>query len=315
MNIKEVTINGKFPLSGTLTIPTKKRDTYPAVLIISGSGKGDRDGNFKKLNLNVYKDLAEFLTMNGFITLRYDKRGTYKSGGNYFETGLNDLIDDAVEAVKFLQNVDRIDRDKIFILGHSEGALIAPALYGKIDVSGLILLAGAARTSKELSEMQIDQMYAEMKKTTGIKGVLYRLLKVPEKLKKQNKKIIEKIKESDQPVIRVKGVRINAKWMRETLDYDVCKHLRKVTCPVLAVSGGKDVQVPPEDAEKIAEFVQGEVEWHIIDDMNHILRKFEGNHTFLNLMKEYKSQLGQQIDRELLNLINTWLNKHVEKLI
>lgn len=56
---KEVTIQATFPLSGTLTIPSESRTTYPAVLIIAGSGKGDRDGNIKKMKLNIYKNLAE----------------------------------------------------------------------------------------------------------------------------------------------------------------------------------------------------------------------------------------------------------------
>lgn len=311
MNEIEVTIQAAFPLSGTLTLPTLKRETHPGVLIISGSGKGNRDGNLKKMNLNIYKELADFLTMNGFITLRYDKRGTHRSKGNYHETGLVDLINDATDAVNFLQNHRQVDSEKVFILGHSEGALIAPAVFRKTRVSGLILLAGAVQSSEALSQLQTNQLYDEMNEATGIRGWLFRLLNVSGKAKKQNKKLLEKIMESNQAIMRVKGIRINAKWMRETLAFDVCKHLGEVTCPVLAVSGEKDVQVPPKDAEKIAEIVQGKAEWHIIDDMNHILRKFEGNHTMLGLTKEYKSQLSQPIDHELLGVLKKWLKKNV----
>lgn len=309
---KEVTINGKYPLSGTLTLPTSKEMNLPAVLIISGSGKGDRDGNIKNVKLNIYKELAEILTMNGFITLRYDKRGTYKSSGNYFETGLYDLIDDAVDAVHFLRTVQQVDHDKIFILGHSEGALLAPVVSQKTNISGLILLAGAARPSREISQMQIDRVSEEMKNTKGIKGSVIRLLKVPEKLKKQNQKTLEKIKNSDRAVMLIKGMRMNAKWIRETLEYDIRKYLSEVTCPVLVVSGGKDVQVPPEDAHKIAEFVRGEVEWHVIEDMNHILRKYDGIHTMLRLIKEYKWMSHQPIHEELREIMISWIKKHVE---
>lgn len=312
MKMKEVVISGQFPLSGTLTIPEKEKNKYPAVLIISGSGKGDRDGNFNKLHLNIYKDLAEFLTENGFVTLRYDKRGTYKSGGNYHETGLYDLIDDAVFAFKYLQNVDIVNEEKVFILGHSEGALIAPAISEKVNVAGLILLAGAARSSKQLSDMQIDLLYEEMKKATGVKGTLMRLFKAHEKLKNQNKKVVEKIMSSDRPVMRIKGMKMNAKWIRETFEYDVTKHLKQVTCPVLAVTGDKDVQVPPEDAKIIAELVQGDAQWHIIENMNHILRKFDREHSILNIMKEYKSQVSQLIDEELFHILMNWLKKYVE---
>jgi len=310
MNETEVTIHAEFPLSGTLTLPKLEKKSYPAVLIISGSGKGNRDGNLRNMNLNVYKELAEFLTMNGCITLRYDKRGTHQSEGNYYKTGLNDLINDATDAVNFLRSHNQVDSEKVFILGHSEGALLTPAVYHKTRVCGLILLAGAFQPSKTITQLQADQLYNEMKNAPGIKGLFFRLLNIPAKAKKQNEKLLKRIIDSDQAVMRVKGIRINAKWMRETLAFDVSKYLRGLTCPVLVVSGEKDVQVPPKDAEKIADNIQGKAEWYIVDDMNHILRKFAGNHTMLNLSKEYKSQINQPIDNELLNIIKTWLIKY-----
>ena len=306
----EVTIQGAYPLSGTFTIPNETGTSFPAVLIIAGSGQSDRDGNMKQMKLNLYKDLAEFFTTQGFATLRYDKRGTHQSSGNFLETGLNDLIDDAVECVRFLQNHPKVDREKVLILGHSEGALIAPAVHKKAPVSGLILLAGAAESSKDMLPKQNEMAYAEMNGTKGFKGWLFRTLKVVERARKQNEKIFKKVADSDKAVMRVQGVKINAKWLRETLVYNVCDYLQEVTCPVLAITGEKDLQVPPDHVKRIAEMVKGEAGWHIIPDMNHILRKYEGNHTMLGLLKEYKTQLDQPIDSELLDKMGTWLQKY-----
>lgn len=139
---------------------------------------------------------------------------------------------------------------------------------------------------------------------------MFRTLKVPEKAKKQNAKIFKKIADSKKDVMRVRGVKLNAKWFRETLAYNVCDYLEEVTCPVLAITGEKDIQVPPEHAKQTAEIVKGEAEWHIIPDMNHMLRKFEGEHTMLGIMKEYKSQINQPLDRELLDIIQAWLEKY-----
>ncbi|MGN7398600.1 alpha/beta hydrolase family protein [Cytobacillus praedii] len=303
----EVVIQATYPLSGTLTIPIDSNPAFPAILIISGSGKGDRDGNLKKMKMNIYKDLADFLTLKGFVTLRYDKRGTSKSGGNFLETGLTDLIDDAVECIKFLRSHPKVDNNKIIILGHSEGALIAPAVFKKISVSGLILLAGAAEPSKELLPRQNELAYAELNRKTGIKGWLIRTFKITEKARKQNSKIINKIIHSDKEVMRLKGVKLNAKWLREIYAYNVCEYLAEVTCPVLAITGEKDIQVPPEHAKLMAEMVKGEAEWHTIPDMNHIFRKYEGQHTMLGLLKEYKTQINQPIDKELLDRLSTWL--------
>ncbi|MED3551706.1 alpha/beta hydrolase family protein [Cytobacillus praedii] len=303
----EVVIQATYSLSGTLTIPIDSNPAFPAILIISGSGKGDRDGNLKKMKMNIYKDLADFLTLKGFVTLRYDKRGTSKSGGNFLETGLTDLIDDAVECIKFLRSHPKVDNNKIIILGHSEGALIAPAVFKKISVSGLILLAGAAEPSKELLPRQNELAYAELNRKTGIKGWLIRTFKITEKARKQNSKIINKIIHSDKEVMRLKGVKLNAKWLREIYAYNVCEYLAEVSCPVLAITGEKDIQVPPEHAKLVAEMVKGEAEWHTIPDMNHIFRKYEGQHTMLGLLKEYKTQINQPIDKELLDRLSTWL--------
>ena len=310
MNNHEVTIQGDYRLSGTLTIPEGAQTTYPAILIISGSGKGDRDGNIKQLKMNMYKDLAGFFTSKGLITLRYDKRGTYQSGGNFLETGFNDLINDAAECIKFLQSHPKVNKEKILILGHSEGALIAPAVHHKVPVSGIILLAGGAESSKDLMKKQSEMAHAEMNSSKGFKGWIFRTFKVVEKAQKQNEKIFKKMEESDQAVMRVQGIKINAKWMRETRRYNVCGYLKEVTCPVLAVTGEKDIQVPPDHVKLMAEMVKGEAEWHIIADMNHILRKYKDRHTILGIMKEYKSLLDQPIDSDLLEILGTWVEKY-----
>lgn len=309
-NSHEVIIQGQYPISGTLTIPEETSDTFPAVLIISGSGKGDRDGNLKRMKMNIYKDLADFLTTKGFVTLRYDKRGVNKSGGSFVEAGISDFIDDASACVNFLQDQPKVDKERILILGHSEGALIAPAVHKQVPVAGLILLAGAAEPSTDLMPRQNELAYVEMDQAKGFKGWLFKTLKVTAKAKKQNEKIFNKVAASDKAVMRIKGIKINAKWLRETLAYNVIDYLEEVECPVLAITGEKDLQVPPEQVKRIPELVQGEAEWHIIPDMNHILRKYEGQHTMLGLLKEYKTQLHEPIDTELFDTLDTWLDRY-----
>ncbi|KZE39887.1 lipase [Bhargavaea cecembensis] len=302
-----VTIESTFPLSGTLTMPDEKQGTYPAVLIIAGSGKGDRDGNLKNLQMNIYKELAEFLTLQGYMTLRYDKRGTYKSEGTFNEAGLSDLIDDAVEGVRFLKHHPSADPERIFILGHSEGALIAPAVHDREPVAGMILVAGAAEPSVDLMPRQNELAYAEMNEAKGLKGWVFRTFKVTDRARKQNEQIFGKVADSDKPVMRVKGIKMNAKWLRETLAYNVVEYLERATCPVLAVTGDKDLQVPPEHARLIAETVPGESEWHIIPDMNHLLKEYEGEHTMLGLLKEYKSVADSPLSPILTSVIGEWL--------
>src|SRR5690606_14134928 len=115
-----------------------------------------------------------------------DKRGTHKSAGNVHETGVSDLIDDAASCVRFLKEQSFVNKEKIFLLGHSEGALLAPAVHEKNPVAGLILLAGAARPNVELLPLQNEMAYAELNQLPGLKGWFIRKLRVTEKLRKKN---------------------------------------------------------------------------------------------------------------------------------
>lgn len=306
----EVIIQGEYAISGTVTIPDKTGANFPAVLLIAGSGKSDRNGNMKNKEMNTYKVLAEFLTGQGFVTLRYDKRGVNKSGGNFLAAGISDFIEDAAAGLRFLKSHRQVDAANVLILGHSEGALIAPAVHKQERVAGLVLLAGGAASSKALSGKQTEAAFAEMNKTKGFKGWLYKTLNVATKARKQNEKVFRKITDSNKDVIRIQGVRINAKWLRETLAFNTVDYLAEVDCPVLAITGEKDMQVPPEHAKQIPKIVKGKAEGHIIPGMNHILRKYEGQHSMLGLIEEYKAQVNQPIDQDLLDLVGPWLTQY-----
>ncbi|WP_100011289.1 alpha/beta hydrolase [Lentibacillus sediminis] len=310
MNEEKVIIDAKYPLAATMSFPEANKQKLPGVLLIQGTGKSDRDGNDKRLKMNLHKELADFLTTVGFVTLRYDKRGTHESGGNYDEMGVYDLIDDAEEAVKFLKNHPRVDEGKVIILGHSEGAMLAPVVHQQSPVAGLVLLAGAAEPSKDLLPRQFAMAMKEIEATRGLKGWLFRVLKVAKKARKQNQALMEKVMTSTKPVMRIRGAKLNAKWLREQMEFNVCDYLTETHCPVLAITGDKDIQVPPDHARIIAEMVPGESEWHVIPDMNHILRKYERDHTMLGLMKEYKRMLDQPLDRELLEKLEKWVVRY-----
>ncbi|GGG26018.1 alpha/beta hydrolase [Paenibacillus abyssi] len=306
-----VNINGAFTLEGTLTIPAAARKKYPAVLIISGTGKSNRDGNGSKLDMNLYKDLAEMITKLGFITLRYDKRGTHKSKGVYIETGFWDLVDDAESAVRFLASRPEVDNEKIIILGHSEGCMIAAAVNARAPQAGLVLLAGVAEPSKIAFPRQVQQALKEIDEMPGYKGKLIRFITKLQNPEKKNREFFAKVLASTRPSIRIYGlIPFNAKWYREQYAYNVMDELSKVTCPTLAITGSNDIQVIPDHARLAAETVKGESEWHVIPHMNHILRKYEKPHTMLNLLKEYKKLINKPIDPDLYPLLSKWLQKH-----
>jgi dienelactone hydrolase len=141
-------------LPGTLTIPVGS-GPFPAIVLLAGSGPQDRD---ETVGANrVFKDLAEGLSSRGIVVLRYDKRTyAYKTLDPQKVTVMEEVIDDGVAAVKLLRARPQVARDRIFVVGHSLGAMLAPEVAMKArPVAGLVLLAPGGR---KLPEMIVQQM-------------------------------------------------------------------------------------------------------------------------------------------------------------
>ncbi len=302
----EVIIEGTYPLAATLTLPVEHMK-FPLVVMVHGSGPTDRDSNAKGMPLNIFKEMSEVVATEGFASIRYDKRGIGQSKGDYYEAGVYDLIDDARAVLEYAKKHQNIDENRIILLGHSEGSILAPFVNELISVDGMILLSGTAEPLAETMKWQRQEMINDIRSLKGFEGWVTRLIKLDEKITKMNDELIKAISETDKAVIRYKGKKMNAKWNREHLEFDVSKPLQKVTCPVLAITGTKDVNVKLSDLEKIKSLVQGECETHIIQDMTHMLRKTDVANSMSKIMNDYKKSLKHPIDSELKDLIITWL--------
>ena len=131
-------------LPGTLTIPTGN-GPFPAVVLLAGSGPHDRD---ESIGANhVFKDLAEGLSSRGIVVLRYDKRTyAYQTLDPQKTTVKEEVIDDGVAAVKLLRARSEVAHDRIFVIGHSLGAIMAPEVARKArPVAGIVMLAPNGR--------------------------------------------------------------------------------------------------------------------------------------------------------------------------
>jgi pimeloyl-ACP methyl ester carboxylesterase len=299
---KEVTFPSKdLHLAGTIAEPDEG-DNFPAVLFISGSGQIDRDENHKKLRLNVFHDLAKSLSDCGFASLRYDKRGVGASGGNYWETGFYDNVADAQAATAFFKEQERIDINRVFLLGHSEGAYIATRLAATgADLSGVILLAGGAQSGEATLKWQALKVVEGMK---GFNKWLINLLHLD--VAKSQQKQLDRIKKSDKDYIRIQLIaKLNAKWMREFLAYNPAEDLPAISVPVLAITGSKDIQVDPEDLKLMEKLVRSSFEYHILPDVTHLLRKEEGAASISN----YRKLVREPIDERIPEIICNWLSR------
>jgi len=309
---KEITINGEFNISATLTFPGKSRDKYSVVIIVPGTGTSDRDGNSKKLNMNLYKLISKYLTSLGYATIRYDKRGLHKSEGDFVKTGLNDSVDDIISIYNFLNAREDMDSDNIFLLGHSEGCILSTIASEKIDLKGLILLSGAGISIKTALSMQSSEAYKEIQKMKGLKGILLRLFYSKNKIKKAQEKLYKKALETDEDVIRFQMRKFPAKWLREHLQYtdeDILKLLEIKKTPVLCLTGDKDVQADPDDLKSVDELNNDSIKTKVVENMDHVLRYYGGEKTIINLIKQYKEEVDKPLHEELKNLLEKWLKE------
>lgn len=309
---EQVTINSDVVLKGTIAIPEVEAEKFPAVLIVNGSGGADRDGNIKKpvINGDIYKNLAHLVTELGFVTLRYDKRAVGESQGDPLKSGMNDLINDIVSNIKFLQNHPKVDKDKIIVIGHSEGCILSTIASTIAPVRGLVLIAGAGTNIWEPMKYQNNQILEEIKHTKGLKGMLLRLVVKEKMLAKQQQDLFNKMVNSTGDTARIKGKKVPARWFREHFKYsseEVLKVLENADYQILAVTGDKDVQANVEDLKKVEKLGKDNIKCVVIENMDHMMKEFSGEKTVLGVMKQYKAEMTKPMHPQLKAVLENWL--------
>jgi uncharacterized protein len=308
---KEVTITSKVKLRGTLSVPGTSIEKSPAILIIPGSGKIDRNGKVnEKIDLKLYGQLAEYLTLLGFVTLRYDKRGAGESEGDFLSAGLWDFVDDARLAVQFLKSLPEVDPNQVIVLGHSEGGAIGTAVAAREDLGGLILLAGAVEKLSEALKRQREIAVQDILNAKGFQGGLLRFLGVHKKVEPQAQKHLKKVLNSSEDVIKTGLVKTNAKWFREHFAYDPKEDLAKISCPVLAITGALDIQADPDVLTDLPRYVKGDSEYYVIEDMGHACKFITKPSTMFSVKKDLPIEANLPLHPELKQRIEGWLHNH-----
>ena len=285
-------------LAGSLLLPPGA-GRLPAVLLITGSGPLDRNSNCRRLKLGVSQQLALALAARGIASLRYDKRGVGQSSGTFLSAGLHDNIADAGAALGALATRPEIDSKKLFVLGHSEGALIATALAaGTSPIAGIVLLAGPARPGAEVLRWQVDKILTSL---SGTLRFLLRILRV--NLAAKIAKNHERLRSTTTDIARIGLKWINAKWFREFLEYDPSADFAKIRVPVFALTGNKDLQVNPDDLERMAALLSTRIEAHRPCDVTHLLRSEAGPASLRN----YRKQVKRPMEPLVVELVIDWL--------
>lgn len=251
-----VTENGS-PVSGTLVMPTNQ-DKMPVVVIIAGSGPTDRDCNSTQgIHSNAYRMLADSLAQHGIASLRYDKRGVAKSRKamqSEADLRLENMVNDAVAYIKKLRGSGSFTR--IYLLGHSEGSLIAMLAAQKVPVEGVLSVAGAGVPADEILLSQVKEGYPDLYEKS---------VPVLQQLKEGKQVPVE-----DMALQRLFRATVQP-YMISWIKYDPRVEIRKLKVPVMIIQGNTDLQVRVADANNL-KTAKPDASLLIIDQMNHVLK-------------------------------------------
>ena len=263
-----------FSLAATVTTPVdhpRPRAGWPAVLVVPGAGAGDRDGTLT--GVPVLGQIANALADAGFLVARYDTRGVGQTGGRRESADIEAYADDARTMVRYLDDRDDVDRDRVTVLGYAEGGWIGMVVASKERrVDNLVLVGVPGTTGAEVVMEQqralLDRLGASETERTEKIGLQQRIHDaalgngswdgIPEDMRRQ----------TDTP------------WFRDFLEFDTADTLRKTRQPILILRGAMDREVGSHHAERLAELARARrrdapVEQVTLEGLDHLLLETE----------------------------------------
>lgn len=310
-------------LAGTVVIPDGP-GPFPAVVFVTGSGPQDRDETI--VGHHPFLVIADYLARHGIASLRCDDRGFAKSTGSFGTSTSADFAADAEAALHFLQRVPGVARDRVGILGHSEGGLIGPMVAARTrDVAFLVLMAGPGMPGDSLSLLQLrrlagsgvpaaqmDVMVANNRRlysaVTGARDSADAVARVTA----AKQEIVAALPEDQRAAANTRYIQATSTligpWMRYFLRYDSRVALRNVHVPVLALGGTLDQQVPArENLSGIDTALKraGNKDYRVVElpGLNHLFQT-----ATTGAPAEYAS-IDETIAPQVLDLIAGWINQ------
>jgi hypothetical protein len=301
----EVTIGkGKWAVPGTLTIPNSSSDNtepFPGVVLVHGSGPNDRDESIGPNK--IFRDLAWGLASKGIAVLRYDKR-TLKHASEFTEdlvlkmTVKEEVIEDALLAVNLMREAPEIDSNRVFLLGHSLGASVAPRIGEQDpDLAGLIIMAGIIRPLEDTILEQFTYLYSLSGSMTDEQKATLESLKV--KVAR-----VKDLKPSEEVPSEELPLGISATYFLDLNSHPTEEILKNLPMPMLILQGGRDYQVSPT---KDFEIWENELK----NRKNAYLKLFPSlNHLFIEGKgKSTPQEYGVEghVSGEVIEVISQWI--------
>jgi len=320
-------------LAGTLTLP-QSEGLFPAVLLVTGSGPNDRDQLI--WGHKTFLVLADYLTRQGIAVLRCDDRGVGRSTGNYDIAVFDDFKRDAIAGLAYLKTRPEINPDKVGLLGHSEGGAVATlAASSSSDAAYLVLMAapgqsdfdgllkqfadgprarGASEEAIAVKCSILNKIFYTIRRQTDSNTAESKIRDILQKARPD----LAALSEDQRKKIGLESVdSFEFGWMfspefSSILRYDPREPLMKIKCPVLALNGGNDVQMPIENLTAIeAALAAGGNHHCTIKEMPGLNHLFQTSQT--GSPAEYAS-IEETLSPAVLNLISEWILKQTREL-
>jgi predicted acyl esterase len=320
-------------LGASLYLP-KTKVKVPALVMVSGTGPQDRNGTMA--GYPFFKQIATFLVGKGYAVLLVDDRGVGKSTGNYASATTADFANDALAAVKYLRTQSQINREKIGLIGHSEGgAASAIAAAQSTDVKFIISLAGLASNGFASLIQQNEDLvnHSPLSATDKSRANTINRLMFETALKYADTSNMGDMlnetyntwKKVDDSLFKLSGVaydhfrfplysyvkQATGKWYRYFIKYDAQKTMKQIKVPVLAINGDKDLMVNATTnlanwKNYIAAGGNTKVTTLLFSSVNHLLQYCE------TCKSDEYAKIKSGVSVEVLNAIASWLDKEIK---
>lgn len=304
--IEQVTVvaNPAYPLEGILTLPDDSNEKVPAVVFVHGSGPLDKDETIGANKL--FRDLAEGLASKGIGSLRYDKRTNTHGKEVITELGgkltvKEEIIEDAIMAIHMLKKDPRVYANRVFLIGHSQGGMLAPRIDAEGgDLAGLVLLAGTART---LEEVILNQNEDSIKQLEEAQQEI--ALKQVKELQDKFDAIDNMTEEMAQQTPLFASV--YGWYLKEMKQHPVRDYFYQSKKPTFVMQGEQDVQVSVEkDFDRFREMLKDNpsASFKLYPGLNHLFMKAIYG-TLKDIWQEYN--IPQTVDSAVIEDIAQWI--------
>lgn len=319
----------------TITIPEGK-GPFPAIVLISGSGPQNR--NCDILGHQLFSVLADHFTNKGFIVLRYDERGIAKSTGRFSDATTADFANDASAGVDYLLSRPEVDKNKIGLIGHSEGGIVAPMVASqRNDINFIVLLAAPGipvltmmaeqneaiafnNGASEVAAKEFGLLYKRVIPTiASAKDSLYALqestILIENWAKGKDKELLSALnlvtaKKRFEYVYTLVS-QIRTKWFQYFLNISPAVYLEQLKCKVLALNGDKDIQViSSSNLAGISKALKNsKAKKYEIKELNGLNHLFQ--HCTSCTVNEY-AENKETFSPDALLIISNWLDKKIK---